>query len=244
MAKPYGQYKLTTQNSGQTYSVVMNFGRTEGEGISFFPPQNSQASCSLLCQCRLSQSTLSLRVQPSEHGGLGKSLVPASVSALFHQLMASYPIALWALKSKFLELRGFLFLSKLASHSKRSLPYFVQNFQIFADGFEITQLYISGTSMVTETGVFTTCLVFLQFHSDPNYDNLAFAPLCLEHSTLIMPKCTHQINPSTSNAPVLFLTCLLTSQLSINLCRAHFIFSKKPFLETSVVPQMLVLISV
>ena len=44
-------------------------------------------------------------------------------------------------------------------------------------GFEITQFYISGTSMVTETGVFTTCLVFLQFHSDPNYDNLAFAPL-------------------------------------------------------------------
>ena len=30
---------------------------------------------------------------------------------------------------------------------------------------------MSGTSMVIDTGVFTPCLVFLQFHADPSYNN-------------------------------------------------------------------------
>lgn len=102
--------------------------------------------------------------------------------------------------------------AKRASHSKRSFLNFAQNFWVFAAGFEIIQFCMSPEPAwllkeACSLPVLSSCS-FIRFSAMTIW---LFVPLCLRHTILITPKCTHQTDSSTWNGLVAFLTCLLNS---------------------------------
>lgn len=212
----------------------------EGEGL-FFSAKDRQAFCHFLCQCTNFPHPLSLggcHLSMWIEEGFGWVAVLSFSSAYgrmscCHVDIKIQVLGLWRLTTCSVfspkprnkqELIIVVFSSfcvynqGISSLFLKATQSFRRIFALFCPEFlgicwriwDGPVWHISRTSMVIKTGLFppaTTSSGSLV----PSFNSLAFAPICLECSVLITLNCAHQIDPSTWNAPVPALTCLLNS---------------------------------